>query len=127
VGKWLAKNGQCAYGKVERFKEGWGVGSGICTMSKKKNTVYLWNWIWPKDGELIVGGFTTVLKSAKILATGEALQFTQEKYRIILKDMPKEPQDKIAGVAIIALEFAGEPETVHFAARPPLNQGRIYS
>jgi alpha-L-fucosidase len=125
VGKWLAENGECAYGKVEPFKDG-GIGSGICALSRKKNTVYLWNWIWPADGELIVGGFTTALKSAKILASGKSLKFTQEKYRIILKDMPKEPQDKIAGVAVIALEFGGVPETVRFAARPPLNQGKIY-
>jgi alpha-L-fucosidase len=127
VGKWLAKNGRAAYGKVDRFREGWGVGSGVCSMSKKKNTVYLWNWIWPRDGELIVGGFTTKLVSAKLLAGGAALEFTQEKYRVILKNLPKDPQDKIAGVAVIALEFAGEIETVHFAARPPLNQGKIFS
>jgi alpha-L-fucosidase len=127
VGKWLAQNGECVYGNVDSFKDGWGFGSGICSVSRKKNTVYLWNWIWPKDGELIVGGFTTALKSAKILASGESLKFTQEKYRIIFKDMPKEPQDKVAGVAIIALEFEGVPETVRFAARPPLNQGKIYS
>jgi alpha-L-fucosidase len=126
VGKWLAKNGKCAYGRLERIPEGAGCGSGVCALSKKKNTVYLWNWIWPKDGELIAGGVTTKLKTAKILATGESLKFTQEKYRIIFKDMPKEPQDKIAGVAVIALEFDKSPETVRYAARPPLNDGRIY-
>ncbi|MDR0670399.1 MAG: alpha-L-fucosidase [Treponema sp.] len=126
VGNWLAKNGECVYGRPDRFQAGWGSGSGICAMSRKKNTVYLWNWIWPKSGELVVGGFTTTLKSAKILASGTNLKFTQEKYRIIFNDMPKEPQDKIAGVAVIALEFDGVPEMVHFAARPPLNQGKIY-
>ncbi|MDR3333280.1 MAG: alpha-L-fucosidase [Treponema sp.] len=127
VGKWLAKNGECAYGKVDRISGNWGYGSGICSISQKKNRAYLWNWIWPRDGELVVGGYTTKLKSAKILATGENIAFTQEKYRITLKDMPKEPQDKIAGVAVIVLEFESTPETIRFPARPPLTQGRIYT
>jgi alpha-L-fucosidase len=127
VGKWLAKNGECAYGKVDRISDTWGYGSGLCTISQKGNKAYLWNWIWPRDGELVVGGYTTPLKSAKILATGESLIFTQEKYRITLKDMPKTPRDEIAGVAVIVLEFESTPEHVRFAARPPLNQGKIYS
>jgi alpha-L-fucosidase len=127
VGKWLAQNGEAAYGKVERFKEGWGFGSGICSLSKKGNTLYAWNWIYPPSGELILGGFTTRLVSARILGTGRKLSFTQEQYRIILQDLPKEGRDAIAGVAVIALEFEGPPEAVRFAARPPLNSGRVYS
>jgi alpha-L-fucosidase len=131
VGKWLAAYGECAYGKVSVSDAAWGHQcSGICGTSSKGNIVYLWNWIWPKDGELIAGGYTTPLKSAVVLgADGKntPLKFTQEKYRILFYDMPKEPQDKIAGVAIIKLEFNGEPEFVRFAARPPLNMGRIYN
>ncbi|MDR0668660.1 MAG: alpha-L-fucosidase, partial [Treponema sp.] len=123
VGKWLAANGECAYGKVDRFKEVWGYGTQLCTVSGKRNTVYLWNWFWPKDGELIVGGFTTALKSAKILASGESIAFSQEKYRIILKGMPKETPDKIAGVAVIALEFSSVPEIVPYATTPHMIQG----
>jgi hypothetical protein len=127
VGQWLAKNGEAAYGKVELFKEGWGFGSGLCALSKKANTVYAWNWIYPPSGELIIGGFTTKLASARMLGTGQKLSFVQEKYRIILRDLPKEGRDTIAGVTVIALEFEGRPETVRFAARPPLNRGRVYS
>jgi alpha-L-fucosidase len=127
VGKWLAQNGDAVYGRVDRFKEGWGIGSGIGSLSKKGNTAYLWNWIWPPNAELIVGGFTTKLASAKILASGKNLAFTQDKYRIILKDLPKDGRDPITGVTVIALEFEGEIETVRFAARPPLNSGKVYS
>jgi alpha-L-fucosidase len=126
VGKWLLQNGDAVYGRQERFKEGWGIGSGICSLSKKGKTVYVWNWIWPPNGELIIGGFTTKLASAKILASGKNLPFTQEKYRIILKDLPKDGRDLITGVTMLALEFENEIETVGFAARPPLNSGRIY-
>jgi alpha-L-fucosidase len=127
VGKWLAKYGECAYGKMNTITEQWGYGSGICSVSIKGNTAYLWNWIWPKSGDFVIGGFTSKLKSAKVLGTGVSLKFTQEKYRIVFSGVPKEPQDKIAGVAVIALEFEGSPKYVRFAARPPLNQGKIYS
>ncbi|MDR2135309.1 MAG: alpha-L-fucosidase, partial [Treponema sp.] len=125
VGKWLERYGECAYGKVDRAI-GWGCGSGVCGMSMKGSTLYLWNWIWPKNGEFVIGGFTTKLKSAKILGSGENLKFSQEKYRIIFRDVPREPQDKIAGVAVIALEFEEKPVSVQFPTQPPLNQGRIH-
>ncbi|MCL2478652.1 MAG: alpha-L-fucosidase, partial [Treponema sp.] len=126
VGRWLAKNGEAAYGKLSRFKEGGGIGSRLCSMSKKGKTVYLWNWIYPPNRELIIGGFNTPLLSAKLLADGRSLAFTQEKYRIILKDLPADGRDPIAGVTVIALEFKDEIETQRFASQPPLNGGRIY-
>jgi alpha-L-fucosidase len=127
VGKWLERHGECVYGNVSRIREGWGSGSGICSLSQKGNTVYLWNWIWPRDGELIVGGLCGKLASVRLAGSNQKLDFTQEKYRIILKNLPPEGRDKIAGVAVIALEFAEAPTTVHFAARPALNGGRIWS
>jgi alpha-L-fucosidase len=127
VGKWLARHGECVYGRVDSAVDRWGCGSGTCDISIKDRTVYLWNWIWPKDGEFVIGGFTTKLNSARILGSGENLKFTQEKYRIIFHDVLREPQDTIAGVAVIALEFEEKPASLRFPARPPLNQGRIYS
>ena len=126
VGKWLEKNGDAVYGKVSRFKGGWGIGSGVCSLSRKGKTVYVWNWIWPPNRELIIGGFTTSLASARILADGRNLPFTQEKHRIILKDLPADGRDPIVGVTVLALEFKDEVETVRFAAQPPLNGGRVY-
>jgi alpha-L-fucosidase len=124
VGKWLAQYGECAYGKINRIKA-WGVGSSLCTLVRKGKTAYLWTWIWPTDGELIVGGFVSPLKSARILG-GKELTFTQEKYRIIFRNLPKE-RDPIAGVTVIALEFDQEPDSIPTPARPELNLGRVYS
>ncbi|MDR0629638.1 MAG: hypothetical protein LBG24_08410 [Treponema sp.] len=53
-------------------------------MSRKGNTIYAWQWIWPLNGEIIISGLVGWLKSAKILATGKVLPFTQERYRIII-------------------------------------------
>jgi alpha-L-fucosidase len=126
VGKWLEKNGECAYGKVNSFGGLRGVGGRLCSLSRKGNVVYAWNWIWPGNGEMVIGGFTTKLKSARLVASGQNLKFTQEKYRIIFKDLPKDGQDTITGVTVIALEFESEPETVSYAAQPPLTLGRIW-
>ncbi|MCL2880792.1 MAG: alpha-L-fucosidase, partial [Treponema sp.] len=128
VGKWLARNGEAVYGKSKRLnRETWQFNNGICSVSRKGRTVYVWPWIWPPNRELIIGGFTSHLSSAKILADGRKLPFIQEKYRIILKDLPVDGRDPVAGVTVLALEFDSDPEYIRFAARPPLNSGRIYS
>jgi hypothetical protein len=66
------------------------------------------------------------LKSAVILATGKALPFTQEKYRIIFRDLPSGGRDTITGVTVIALEFDGEPEYIGFPRTAPLLFGQTY-
>ncbi|MCL2707774.1 MAG: alpha-L-fucosidase [Defluviitaleaceae bacterium] len=126
VGRWLGRNGDCAYGKMDRSTAGWGFGSGICGTSMKDNTIYLWNWIFPTDGELYVGGTTTRLIGARVLSTGEKVEFEQEKYRIKLKNLSERHRDGIAGVCVVALEFESKPEIIKFAATPALNRGKIY-
>jgi alpha-L-fucosidase len=127
VGKWLEKNGDCVYGKLFNLSRDWGAGNLLCSLSRKGNTFYAWAWIWPAGDELIIAGVSGKLKSAKILATGQSLPFVQEKYRIILGNLPHEGRDLIAGVTVFALEFEDEPVTTFFASQPPLCLGRVYS
>jgi hypothetical protein len=75
---------------------------------------------------MIVGGFATKLKAARLVCSGEKLSFRQEKYRIFLNGLSANPADPICGVSIIALEFESAPEFTNFAARPPLKAGRIF-
>jgi len=124
VGKWLKENGECAYGKVQRHT--FRFCNGVTSVSRKDKTVYLWNWIWPDDGEIILGGFKTRLKSAKLLRDGSAITFKQEGYRITLQNLPKTSPDEIAGVAVLALEFEDVPVFVPFPSRPALNNGRTF-
>jgi alpha-L-fucosidase len=127
VGKWLSVKGEAAYGKVDRFGGGWGFGSSACSFSKKGKTMYLWNWIWPYDNKIILGGINTPLVSVKLLADGRDISFTQEKYRIILNDLPENGRDPMAGITIFVLKFKDEIEIVRFASTPSLNSGRIFS
>jgi len=124
VGKWLEKNGDAVYGKLYNFNGIRGIGNRLGTLSRKGSTVYVWNWIWPAGDELIVSGLAGKLKSARITATGQNLPFTQEKYRIIMRNLPPEGKDPVAGVAVVTLEFEGELSLVPYASQPPLCLGR---
>ena len=124
VGKWLEKNGEAAYGKVKAITT-WGTGSGVCWASQKDNDVYLWNVVWPSGGDMYIGGYNGKLKAATLLATGEPIAFTQEKYRIHLTGLQKDVPDKITGVTMIKLAFDGPVEFVRFPATPALTGGRV--
>jgi alpha-L-fucosidase len=125
VGKWLSQNGEGVYGKLYNFKGIRGVGGRLLSLSRKGNTVYAWNWIWPESGDLIIAGLTGKLRSARLLWNGRSLSFTQEKYRINFGVPLREDRDPL-GVTVIALEFEHEPGMVPYAAQPPLTLGRVW-
>ena len=107
VGKWLAKNGEAVYGKVDRAPYS---GNVCCSFSRKGKTIYMWVRYW--DGtELPLGGLKTKLKKASFLLGGKPIKFEQT-HRIVLKGLPRQNPDKIAGISVIKLEFASTPEHV---------------
>ena len=118
VGQWLAENGEAAYGKVDQCTMNW----SVCSGTRKKNVVYLWNWIWSKTGSMTVGGFHTKLKSAKFL-DGTELPFEQDAYRLTIKNLPEKSPDKICNVGIIKLEFEEEPEFMMGSRYPQIHGG----
>lgn len=125
TGQWLSVNGEGVYGSLKRspFK----FCSGVCSVSVKERFAYIWNWIWPQDGELILGGFATKLLRATVLADGTVLDFTQEPYRILLRNLPEKARDPIAGVTVLKLEFEESPKCVPFAASTALTNGKVIS
>ena len=123
VGRWLGQNGDAVYGKMTSGTH-FG-GSGVCMTSIKDNNAYLWNGIWPSQGDMYIGGYTGKLIGASILATGQSLDFTQEKFRIHLINLPQEAPDSILGVTVIKLTFDGSPAPVPFPATPALTGGRV--
>ena len=106
VGKWLAKNGEAVYGKVDRVEgvEWSPLGSG----TRRGNTLYFWCSRWP-GSEIVLGGFRTKLKKASFLVGGKNIRFTQKGEQLKLKGLPKANPDKIAGIIVIKLEFASKP------------------
>jgi alpha-L-fucosidase len=122
VGAWLNKYGECMYGHKESNSF---TSNRLCSISLDGNTAYVWNWIWPRTGELVLGGFQTKLKSARLLG-GTAVDFTQDTRRIVLRGLPDRSPDETAGVAVFALEFEKPPVCVRASAYPALNGGQTF-
>jgi alpha-L-fucosidase len=102
IGKWLQKNGDCVYATQKcRFPHG-----NIGVYTRKGNTFYTIIYFWP--GETVtVGGVKFRVKSARFLATGHPVVFTQRGSQLIFSGLPeKAPDDP---VTVIAAECESEP------------------
>ncbi len=124
VGRWLAVNGEAVYGRKDR-NDGNSF-SWICGTSRSGSTVYVWNWIWPKQGTLYLGGIRTPVRSVRVLGGGE-LPFVQDGHRLILNNLPDSSPDKILGIAVLAVEFAGEPANMPMSYYPQLHKGEDFA
>jgi alpha-L-fucosidase len=106
VGRWLARNGEAVYGKVDRLDGLRGMPTGWWT--RKGRTGYFWCSRWP-GSELSIGGLKTKVKRVSLVPTGRRVKFTQEPRRLTLKGLPRKNPDRIAGVSLIKIDFAGKP------------------
>lgn len=109
VGKWLAKNGEAVYGKMDRANELEWMPTGQWT--RKGNTGYFWCSRWP-EGRIVLGGLKSKLKRATLLASGKEVAFEQSRDQLIFKGLPKASPDKFAEVTVLKLEFASTPRQV---------------
>jgi alpha-L-fucosidase len=107
VGKWIKRHDDFIYGSWDRCAIGWA--NSMIQWSQRGKMLYGWVMHWPGD-EIVLGGFKTKLKSARLLPKGKALRIKQDKDRIILKGLPKTCPDKLADIAMIELEFASKPK-----------------
>lgn len=106
VGRWLSANGDAVYGQVAPA-----VGEfSVRSTTRKDNRVFVWNWIWPDNGEFTVGGYYTKLLSARLLATGKELPFTQDAARITVKGLPARSPDPVCNIGVVELIFEEEPK-----------------
>ena len=126
VGEWLKENGDAVYGKVSRAGKLFdgNLGNGVTGVSVKGNTIYLWNWIWPWNGEMGLGGYRTAPKKVYYVKDGKPIDFELKGHRIILKGLPKEAPDKVCGVTVIAMEFDEKPEHTFASYFPQLHYGQ---
>jgi alpha-L-fucosidase len=67
VGKWLEENGNAVYGK--KIGPKYQKTNGVCGTTFDGKKIYIWNWIWPDNGEMALGGFMSPLKEVKLLKT----------------------------------------------------------
>ncbi|WP_109625280.1 alpha-L-fucosidase [Murimonas intestini] len=131
TGKWLSQNEAAVYGIHKKIVDGFparGNGVTFSSQSEDGRHIYLWNYIWPSNGEMGVGGYFNSPRSVKVLSTGEEIPFVydEKNQRIRLYGLPKTSPDKVAGVAVLDMEFEEEPEYHSFSILPQLNGGRVF-
>ena len=102
VGKWMDRNGQSIY-QTERCQPG---RSDYASFTRLGNTLYMHVYFWP--GETVtIGGLTNKVQSARLLATGRAVKFDQDQFRVRFVNLPAAAPDE--PVTTIAIECDGEP------------------
>lgn len=125
VGRWLAENGKAVYGK--KVKSSYASASGVAGSSFDGKNVFLWNWIWPKGGEMALGGFMSPVKAVRLVKDGTPLTFEQRGHRILLKNLPAKAPDAQAGITVLELEFDAAPEFHRGSYYPQLHGGVDYA
>ena len=127
VGNWLKENGDAVYGRMVKSK-GWpGTsfgGNGVTSATCRGNTVYLWNNIWPKSGEMALGGYMNAPKSVRLLRDGTPLEFEHRGHRLLLRNLPQAVPDPHAGVTVIELVFDEAPRFLFGSYFPQLHGGQ---
>ena len=115
IGKWMAANGESIYGTTASPfpKLAW----GRCTQkqSKDETTLYLQVFDWPKDGELLVPGLESQVKSAQMLVGGAELKFEKTPNGLLIEvaDKALDPN-----ATVIKLEIVGEPKVAATFIKP---------
>lgn len=118
VGKWLEQNAAAVYGEKRRSVgltlpmpddlSSFG-GNQVSKATADEKHVYIWNFIWPDNGKIVLAGYLDAPKEIRLLATGEKLDFEWERGRIIIRNLPKEIPDPFLGVTVIDMEFEQTP------------------
>ncbi len=129
VGNWLKKNGTAIYGDdVRRVGEtacGNCVTFASCTRDKK--SVYLYNLIWPSNGEIIIGGYINPPKRITSVCDGKEMKFRTENHRFIICDLPDKPIDKELGITVFKVDFDEEIKCVPASHYPHMREGIPYT
>jgi len=110
VGKWLEKNGEAVYGKMDRA-DGHLIGMPTGAWTRKGRTGYFWCTRWP-GGEIAIGGVKSKVAKASLLHNGAQVKFEQTSDRLVLKGLPKTNPDKTTAIAVIKVEFKSTPKQV---------------
>ena len=102
VGQWLSRNGEAIHTTdVCQVRH-----SEFAGFTRKGNTLYMHVHFWPGD-TIALGGLTTKVKSARLLASGHELKFDQETFRVRFTGLPAEAPDM--PVTTLAIECDAEP------------------
>jgi len=124
VGKWLATNGKAIY-DTDRINASWNVNANY---TRRGNTLYIIQQFWPghtpaaewlsffePEPVIGIGGLKAKALSARILKTGQPIQFTQDEWALRLTGLPMQAPDQPA--TVIEVECDAEPAIDHEGPR----------
>jgi alpha-L-fucosidase len=125
VGQWLQTNGKSIY-ETERGNFSWNTNANY---TRRANTLYIHQQFWPghspaaewltfyqPEAVIAIAGLKPKVVSAKILKTGQQIQFTQDDLTLRLAGLPLQAPDHPA--TVIEVECDAEPIIDHNATRP---------
>lgn len=122
LGEWLSVNGEAVYGEIQKNTQDYF--STTRLTYKKGNRVYAWNFIWPDDGEITIGGIQTPLKAARYLGSNQPIDFEQYPNGVKFINLPAESPDCILGITVMELIFEEPVKFTRFCCYPQLNEGK---
>ena len=103
VGKWMEHGGETIYASdICQPRR-----SNYASFTRKGNTLYMHVHFWP-GSTVVIGGMMTAVKSARLLASGQAVRFEQDRFRVRFVNLPDRAPDE--PVTTIAIECEGEPK-----------------
>ncbi|MBQ8896951.1 MAG: alpha-L-fucosidase [Clostridia bacterium] len=124
VGKWLEVNGDAIYG-IRRKNSGIGM-NALTAVTMDSRYIYGVNHTWPYGGELGLGGWMEAPESVTLM-DGTPVEFEHRGHRIILKNLPEDPPDKIAGITVFKLALDHDPAYVYGSYYPQVHRGEIFA
>jgi len=102
VGQWLSRNGEGIHTTDSCRVHA----SEFAGFTRKGNTLYMHVHFWPGD-TIALGGLTSKVKSARLLASGREVKFDQETFRVRFTGLPVDAPD--LPVTTLAIECDSEP------------------
>jgi alpha-L-fucosidase len=103
VGQWLQRNGESIY-ESDLCQP---TRSNYASFTRKGNTLYMHVHFWP-GSYVVIAGLMAQVKSARMLANGQKVNFQQDRFRVRFTDLPAKAPDH--PVTTIAIECDSEPK-----------------
>lgn len=102
VGEWTDKYGHAIY-EADRCQV---TRSRFANFTRKGKTLYVHVHFWPGD-TVTIGGLRTKVKGAKLLPSGKAVSFEQDRFRVRFTGLPEKAPEKL--VTVLQVECASVP------------------
>jgi alpha-L-fucosidase len=110
VGRWLERNGESIYA-ADRCQPR---RSNYAGFTRRGNTLYMHVHFWPGDS-FALAGLLVPVKSVRLLASGQAVAFQQDRLRVRFTGLPATAPDD--PVTTLAIECDGEPKQDQYVVR----------